>query len=194
MSKVVIIDYGAGNMMSVKFALQRLGLNPLVSRNFEEINSAEKVIFPGVGEAKSAMDTLYAYGLDKVITELQQPVLGVCLGMQLLCESSEERETKGLGVIPLRVERIREGVKVPHMGWNQIRDLKGPLFKNIRENDYMYYVHGYRVPDSQYTIGKTDYGCEFSAAVMKNNFYGCQFHPEKSGPSGQIILQNFLEI
>lgn len=194
MSQIVLIDYGAGNLRSVKFALNRLGIEPVVSKEHDTILAADKVIFPGVGEAKSAMNALNECNLTKLITELKQPVLGVCLGMQLLCDSSEERDTTGLGAIPLKVERIREEVKVPHMGWNKVKNLSGPLFQNIEEGAFMYFVHSYRVPDSKYTIATADYGTQFAAAIQKDNFYGCQFHPEKSGPIGQVVLQNFLNI
>ncbi|MFY0650824.1 MAG: imidazole glycerol phosphate synthase subunit HisH [Cyclobacteriaceae bacterium] len=194
MSKVVIIDYGAGNLQSVKFALERLGITPEVSTEHGVINSADKVIFPGVGEARSAMTAINANGLQDLIPNLKQPVLGVCLGMQLLCEHSVERNTDGIGVFPLTVEKMTGDIKVPHMGWNQITDLKSPLFDGLNEGEYMYFVHGYFVPDSQFTIATTDYGIPYASAIQKDNFFGCQFHPEKSSDAGQMILKNFLEL
>lgn len=194
MSKVVIIDYGAGNLQSVKFALERLGITPEVSKEHDAISSADKVIFPGVGEARSAMTAINANGLQNLIPTLKQPVLGVCLGMQLLCEHSVERNTDGIGVFPLTVEKMTGDIKVPHMGWNEITDLKGPLFDGLSEGEYMYFVHGYFVPDSEYTIATTDYGIPYASAIQKDNFFGCQFHPEKSSDAGQRILKNFLEL
>jgi glutamine amidotransferase len=194
MSKVVIIDYGAGNLQSVKFALERLGITPEVSKEHDTISSADKVIFPGVGEARSAMTAINANGLQDLIPTLKQPVLGVCLGMQLLCEHSVERNTDGIGVFPLTVEKMTGDIKVPHMGWNEITDLKSPLFDGLSEGEYMYFVHGYFVPDSEYTIATTDYGIPYASAIQKDNFFGCQFHPEKSSDAGQRILKNFLEL
>ncbi|MFT7034538.1 MAG: glutamine amidotransferase [Cyclobacteriaceae bacterium] len=194
MSKVVIIDYGAGNLQSVKFALERLGITPEVSKEHDVITSADKVIFPGVGEARSAMTAINAAGLQDLIPTLKQPVLGVCLGMQLLCEHSVERNTDGIGVFPLTVEKMTGDIKVPHMGWNEITDLKSPLFDGLSEGEYMYFVHGYFVPDSEYTIATTDYGIPYASAIQKDNFFGCQFHPEKSSDAGQRILKNFLEL
>ncbi|MDP4679610.1 MAG: imidazole glycerol phosphate synthase subunit HisH [Cyclobacteriaceae bacterium] len=194
MSKVVIIDYGAGNVQSVKFALNRLDIIPVLSKDHDTIMSADKVIFPGVGEARSAMKAINAVGLKDLIPGLKQPVLGVCLGMQLLCEHSVERNTDGIGVFPLTVKKMIGDIKVPHMGWNQITDLKSPLFDGLSEGEYMYFVHGYFVPDSEYTIATTDYGIPYASAIQKDNFFGCQFHPEKSSDAGQRILKNFLEL
>lgn len=194
MSKVVIIDYGAGNLQSVKFALERLGITPEVSKGHEAISSADKVIFPGVGEARSAMTAINKHGLQDLIPSLKQPVLGVCLGMQLLCEHSVERNTDGIGVFPLTVEKMTGDIKVPHMGWNEITHLRSPLFDGLSDGEYMYFVHGYFVPDSQYTIATTDYGIPYASAIQKDNFFGCQFHPEKSSDAGQRILKNFLEL
>jgi glutamine amidotransferase len=195
MSNVVIIDYGAGNVKSVKFALQRLGITPKLSSNPDEINAADKLIFPGVGEAKSSMSAINEFGLVETIKHAKQPFLGICLGMQLMCEFSEENDTKGLGVFPLQVKLFKDtSVKVPHMGWNQIENLTSPLFNGIREKEYTYFVHSYFVPPSEWTIASTTYPSAFSAALHKDNFYGCQFHPEKSGAFGQQILKNFLEI
>jgi len=194
MSKVVIIDYGAGNVQSVKFALERLGITPELSKDHSIIRSADKVIFPGVGEARSAMNAINSNELQDLIPKLKQPVLGVCLGMQLLCKHSVERNTDGIGVFPLTVEKMTGDIKVPHMGWNEITDLKSPIFDGLKEGEYMYFVHGYYVPDSPYSIATTDYGVPYASAIQKDNFFGCQFHPEKSSDAGQQILQNFLEL
>ncbi|MEQ6121499.1 imidazole glycerol phosphate synthase subunit HisH [Reichenbachiella sp. MALMAid0571] len=194
MSKVVIIDYGAGNVQSVKFALERLGIAPVLSKDHEVIASADKIIFPGVGEARSAMKAINSNGLQDLIPTLKQPVLGVCLGMQLLCAHSVERNTDGIGIFPLTVEKMTGDIKVPHMGWNQITNLKSPLFDGLKEGEYMYFVHGYFVPESTYSIATTDYGIPYASAIQKDNFFGCQFHPEKSSDAGQRILKNFLEL
>ena len=195
MSKVVIIDYGAGNVRSVKFALNRLGIKYTLSRSAEEIAAADKIIFPGVGEASSSMKALEQYGLIDVIKNAKQPFLGICLGMQMMCEYSEENDTKGLGIFPLPVKLFdANGVKVPHMGWNQIENLKTSIFEGMDEKEYMYFVHSYYVPDSEWTIAKANYPTPFSAALHKDNFYGCQFHPEKSGSFGQVLLKNFVEL
>jgi imidazole glycerol-phosphate synthase subunit HisH len=194
MDKIAIIDYGAGNVQSVKYALERLGKDSKLTSNADEILNAKKVIFPGVGEAYSAMNALKLLGLDKLIPEIKQPFLGICLGMQLMCESSEERNTKALGIFPIKVKRFQVDLKIPQIGWNQIRDLKTGLFKGIDENSFMYFVHSYYIPENEYSIANSDYGINFSAAIQKDNFYACQFHPEKSGNIGQQILKNFLEI
>ena len=192
--KLVIIDYGAGNIKSIQFAFKRLGIDAILSNNIEEIQAADKVIFPGVGEASSAMKMLIESGLDKVIPTLKQPVLGICLGMQLMCNSSEEGNTKGLGIFNVEVKRFSNNVKVPQMGWNVIKDLKSDLFKGIKENEFMYLVHSYYAEKCLETIASTDYEIEYASALQKNNFYGTQFHPEKSGKEGAKILQNFLEL
>lgn len=192
--KIVIIDYGAGNVKSVQFALERLGYDAICTNNPEEIKSADKVIFPGVGEAQSAMNEIVKFGLDKVIPNLKQPVLGICLGMQLMCDFSEENQTKCLGIFPVKVEKFEVELKVPHIGWNQITGLKSDLFNKVPENAYMYYVHSYFVPESVYTIASTDYGVSYAGAIHKDNFYACQFHPEKSGELGEQILKNFINI
>ncbi|MFN8258526.1 MAG: imidazole glycerol phosphate synthase subunit HisH [Bacteroidales bacterium] len=193
MQKIAIIDYGAGNIQSVMFALERLGQKAFLTYNVKEIQSADKVIFPGVGEAKSAMQALKKIHLHEIIPDIKQPVLGICLGMQLMCSHSEENDTEGLGIFPVQVKKFQSG-KVPQIGWNEIFGLKGDLFKNIEEKSYMYFVHSYYVPENEYTTAKSDYGIVFSAAIQKENFYACQFHPEKSGNVGQDILKNFLEI
>ncbi len=192
--KVAIIDYGAGNIQSVRFALERLGVHPLLSRDPEEIRNADRVIFPGVGAAGAAMKKLRESGLDSVIPELKQPVLGICLGMQLLCAGSEENETTGLGIFDTRALRFQPGVKVPHMGWNTIQGLKTPLFEGVDENTFVYSVHSYYVPKIPDVIAVTNYQCDYSAAISKDNFYGVQFHPEKSGPIGNKILSNFINL
>ncbi|PCJ87874.1 MAG: imidazole glycerol phosphate synthase subunit HisH [Flavobacteriales bacterium] len=193
---VAIIDYGAGNVQSVKFAFNRLGVEPILSHNIEEIRKADHVIFPGVGHAQTAMDELKKYGLEKLIPELKQPVLGICLGMQLLCDFSEEGKVPCLGIIPGNVKKLPPKVefKIPHMTWNTIQNIKGKLFEEVQENDFMYFVHSYYVPKNEHTSAVCDYVLPFSAAIEKNNFYACQFHPEKSGKTGEHILKNFLEL
>ena len=192
--KLVIIDYGAGNIKSIQFAFKRLGFDAVLSNNIDEIIAADKVIFPGVGEASSAMKMLKKSKLDKVIPTLKQPVLGICLGMQLMCNSSEEGNTKGLGIFNVDVKRFSNEVKVPQMGWNVITSLKSGLFKNIKEKEYMYLVHSFYAEKCEETIAETDYEISYSSALQKDNFYGTQFHPEKSGVVGSRILQNFLEL
>lgn len=193
--KIVIIDYGAGNIQSIKFALKRLGVEAILTDDETEIHNADKVIFPGVGEASSAMQKLNASGLEKVIPKLKQPVLGICLGMQLLCNSSKEGNTKGLGVFDVDVIKFpRNEVKVPQIGWNQISNLKTNLFKGISENEFMYFVHSFYAPLCEETIATTEYGIQYSSALQKDNFYGVQFHPEKSSTAGEQILKNFLEL
>ena len=192
--KIVIIDYGAGNIQSIKFALERLGYQGVLSSDAEEIMAADKVIFPGVGEASSAMAKLKSTGLDSVIPKLKQPVLGICLGMQLMCLSSEEGNTKGLGIFDVEVVHFEKKLKVPHIGWNRILDLKTDLFKDISENEYVYLVHSFYASVCSETIAKCDYGVEYSSALKKDNFYGVQFHPEKSSDAGEKILENFLKL
>ncbi len=192
--KIVIINYGAGNIQSIMFAIERLGFKAILSNNPDEILSADKVIFPGVGEASSAMKKLKESGLDKLIPQLKQPVLGICLGMQLMCNFSEEGNTKGLGIFDVNVVKFSSKLKVPQMGWNTIYNLKSELFNGISENEFMYLVHSYYVPKSENSIATTNYEVDFSSALQKNNFYGVQFHPEKSGKFGEQILNNFLKI
>ncbi len=192
--KIAIIDYGAGNVKSVQFALERLGYSGFLTSDALEILSADKVIFPGVGEAKTAMSTLKNQGLDKLIPQLKQPVLGICLGMQLMCEKSEEGNTNCMGIFPLESKIFPEPLKIPHVGWHQIKLLKTGLFKEVDEKAFAYFVHSYFVPLSEFTIATSDYGFEFSAALAKDNFYACQFHPEKSGKTGERILKNFLSM
>ena len=190
--KTVIIDYGAGNTKSVQFALNRLGVAAILTKNVEEIRSADKVIFPGVGHANAAMEKITEAGLEYIIPSLKQPVLGVCLGMQLMCKFSEEGNTNGLGIFDLEVKKFGTENKIPQIGWNTIFDLKSELLSDLNENEYMYFVHSYYVPESEFTIATASYGLNYSAALQKNNFYGCQFHPEKSGDKGELILKNFL--
>lgn len=192
--KIVIINYGAGNIQSIMFAIERLGFKAVLSNNPAEIQAADKVIFPGVGEASSAMVKLRESGLDSLIPTLKQPVFGICLGMQLMCKSSEEGNTKGLGIFDVDVIKFTSKVKVPQMGWNQIYDLKSNLFKGIPENEFMYLVHSFYAPNCAESIATTNYELEYASALQKDNFYGTQFHPEKSGAVGEKILENFLKM
>lgn len=191
---IAIIDYGAGNVQSVLFALERIGFTGKVTSDADEIKNADKVIFPGVGEASSAMKMLHDKDLVKVILQLKQPILGICLGMQLLCKSSEEGNANGIGVFDLEIKRFSNQVKVPQMGWNTIYNLKSQLFDGISENEFMYLVHSYYAPLNAYSIATTNYGIEYASALQKDNFYGVQFHPEKSGNVGEQILKNFLNL
>jgi glutamine amidotransferase len=195
--KITIIKYNAGNIRSVLYALERIGHTALVTDNADEIKNADKVIFPGVGEASTAMNYLKDRNLDKLICSLTQPVLGICLGMQLMCKYSEENDTKCLGIFDetirkFKVESLK--LKVPQIGWNSIYDLKTGLFKNVTENGYCYFVHGYYASKGEHTIATTDYVQPYSSALKKNNFYGVQFHPEKSATVGETILSNFLKL
>lgn len=192
--KIAIIDYGAGNVQSVLFALERLGFEGHVTNDWITIKSADKVIFPGVGEASSAMKMLQESGLDVLIPTLKQPVLGICLGMQLMCKYSEEGNTNGLGIFDVNVVKFSQEVKVPQMGWNTIYNLKTPLFERIKENEFMYLVHSYYASLSENTIATTNYELEYSTALQRDNFFGVQFHPEKSGIFGEQILKNFLNL
>lgn len=192
--KLVIIDYGAGNIKSIQFAFKRLGVDAILSSNSDEIQKADKVIFPGVGEASSAMSKLKESGLDTLIPKLTQPVLGICLGMQLMCNQTEEGNTQGLGIFDVNVKRFSNEVKVPQMGWNTITSLASELFEGLEDKDYMYLVHSYYAEENECSISTTDYNITYASALQKNNFYGVQFHPEKSGKSGERILQNFLNL
>lgn len=194
---VAIVKYNAGNIYSVAHALKRLGINALVTADPNELAAADKVIFPGVGEAFTTMQYLRTHNLDKVICDLKQPVLGICLGMQLMCASSEEGNTDCLGIFDTSVKRFipqRHEDKVPHMGWNTLSDLKSGLFSDQLADKFVYFVHSYYVPVNEHTIATTEYILPFSAAMHKNNFYATQFHPEKSGSVGEMILQNFLNL
>ena len=193
---LAIIKYNAGNIRSVLYALERIGVQAEVTDDHEKIRRAGKVIFPGVGQASSAMNSLKENNLDKVIKELKQPVLGICVGMQLLCNHSEENDTDCLGIIPVNVRKfvLQPGLKVPQIGWNALYDLQTPLFRNIPEQSFVYNVHSYYAEDSRYTIAKCNYGLEYAAAVHKDNFYGVQFHSEKSASVGEDILRNFINM
>tara|TARA_E500000178_G_C16725087_1_gene618937 strand:+ start:49 stop:627 length:579 start_codon:yes stop_codon:yes gene_type:complete len=191
---VAIIDYDAGNVRSLQFALERLGVESVLTADSEVIKTAEKVIFPGQGAAGSAMEKLQQTGLDQLIPTLQQPVLGICLGMQLLCDATEEGDVKGLGIVSGKVIRFSDQVKVPQMGWNTISKLQTTLFKGIKEEDFMYLVHSYYVPLLPETIAQSNYDGAYSVALQKDNFYGVQFHPEKSSTAGSQLLQNFLAL
>lgn len=193
---VTIIDYGTGNLRSVTNAFERLGTDYLLTSNAEVIAMAERVVLPGVGEATTAMQQLHEKGLVDTLRNLSCPVLGICLGMQLLCAHSEEGDTECLGIFPNRVRRFPNdaGLKVPHVGWNSVHDLKSPLYNNIDEGEYVYYVHSYAAEINECTAAATDYGGWFSGSLYKDNFYGCQFHPEKSGAVGGRILANFLTL
>ncbi len=195
MNNIVIIKYNAGNIFSVEHAFKRLGANAIVTADQELIKKADKVIFPGVGEASSTMEHLRQTGLDKLIPDLKQPVLGICLGMQLMCSHSEEGDADCLRIFDTEVKRFipqHHEDKVPHMGWNNITDVKSGLFDNSLENSFVYFVHSYYVALCEHTIATTDYIQPFSAALHKDNFYATQFHPEKSGDAGEKILVNFL--
>ncbi len=192
--KVAIIDYGAGNIKSLQFALERIGVIGYLSSDPEQICNADKVIFPGQGAAKSAMAMLKVKGLDLLIPQLQQPVLGICLGMQLLCDYTEEGDVKALGIIPGKVRRFPNQVKVPQMGWNTISETQTTIFQDIKHNEFMYLVHSYFVPILPETIAVSTYHQPYSVGLNKDNFYGVQFHPEKSSKAGQQLLQNFLNI
>jgi glutamine amidotransferase len=192
--KLVIIKYNAGNVCSVEFGLQRLGVNAVVTDNAEEILSADKIIFPGVGAAGFAMDYLCERKLDALIKNCTQPFLGICLGMQLLCKYSEENNTQCIGVFNEAVKKFEGNIKVPQMGWNNIYDLKQPLFYGLNEEEYVYFVHSYYAEKSAHTVATANYNLEYSAAMQKDNFYAVQFHPEKSGKAGEKILKNFIEL
>lgn len=192
--RVIIIDYGAGNIKSIQFAFKRLGVEAILSSNVEEIKAADKVIFPGVGEASSAMQKLTTSGLDTLIPTLKQPVLGICLGMQLLCTSTEENNTRGLGVFKTKVKRFTNEVKVPQISWNTITNLQSSLFEGIDESAFLYLVHSYYAESCDEEIATTNYGVNYASALQKDNFYGVQFHPEKSSEAGEQILNNFLKL
>lgn len=195
--KIAIIKYNAGNVRSVEIALERLGVSSLLTDDADEILSADKIIFPGVGEASSAMRYLKERGLDQIIMDTKQPFLGICLGMQLMCRSSEENNTDCLGIFSEEVKKFNPDViqlKSPQIGWNNIFELASPLFKDIEENSYCYFVHGYYAHLGKHTIAKAAYGMDYSAALNFKNFYGVQFHPEKSAAVGGKIIQNFLNL
>jgi len=193
--KVAIVKYNAGNVESVKNALNRLNIAPVLTDETEVLRAADKVIFPGVGEASTAMNYLRERSLDKVIKSLAQPVLGICLGMQLLCEFSDENAAQCLGILAHRVRKFESAtLKIPHTGWNNIFGLKGKLFEGVAENSYLYFVHSFYVENGAATSAVCNYETDFSAAIEFKNFYATQFHPEKSGATGALILENFLKI
>ena len=192
--KIAIIKYNAGNIHSVRLALQREGIEPLVTDNPAQIRSADKVIFPGVGEASTAMDYLQKNGLDKIITNLNQPFLGICLGLQLMCANSEENDTQCLGIFNNPIKKFPPKNKVPHMGWNTINNLSNGLFKGIENGSYVYFVHSYYTEISDAMISQSEYILPFASALQKENYYAVQFHPEKSGKIGAQILRNFLDL
>jgi glutamine amidotransferase len=196
--KLSIVKYNAGNIQSVLFALERIGVQAEVTDDIEKLQSSDKVIFPGVGEASTAMEYLKARNLDNVIKNLKQPVLGVCLGMQLMCMYSEENDTECLGIFEEKVKKfapplLKGSYKVPQMGWNKIYDVKSNLMRGVNE-EYCYFVHGYYVPINEHTIAVTDYIQPYSSAINKDNFYGVQFHAEKSADAGEQILKNFINL
>lgn len=193
--RVAIVKYNAGNTASVVNALHRLGIEPVITDEADELRNADKVIFPGVGEASTAMQYLQDRGLDAVIKSLTQPVLGICLGMQLMCGSSEENDTDCLGILPHRVRRFEsETLKIPHTGWNRIYRLRSRLFDGVADGSRVYFVHGYYVETGEYTTSVSDYGQDFSSGIELRNFHAIQFHPEKSGEVGALILENFLRL
>ena len=189
---IVIIKYNAGNIRSVQYALSRLGYDSEVTDDYTRISSADKVIFPGVGSAGTTMAYLKEKGLDVLIKNLRQPVLGICLGQQLMCVHSEEGETECMGIFDVPVKKFKHSGKIPHMGWNSLHGIKGPLFDGIEENEYVYFIHSYFVPVCSITAAVSEYFEPFSAALVKNNFFAVQFHPEKSGDLGHCILKNFI--
>ena len=191
---IAIIKYNAGNIMSVEFALNRLGVNCVVTDDFEIIKKADKVIFPGVGEASTTMAFLRERKFDVLIKDLKQPVLGICLGLQLMCSQTEEGEVACLGIFPEKVKRFEPKLKVPHMGWNTLSNLKTNLYNSSLENQYVYFVHSFYAELGENTIATTDYIVPFSSSLHRANFYATQFHPEKSGDIGAKILKNFVDI
>ncbi len=197
--QLAIIDYNAGNVQSVLFALERLGIKGILTNDIDTIKNADKVIFPGVGEASTAMNYLKKYNLEDVLPNLTQPFLGICLGMQLMCKHSDENDTDCLGIFDLNVTKFpthtdNQKFKVPQIGWNQLENPKSPLFKNIKEGDYAYFVHSFYVPKNDFSIANSTHSLEYCAALHRDNFYATQFHPEKSAKVGAQILKNFIEL
>jgi glutamine amidotransferase len=196
---IAIIKYNAGNIMSVDYALRRLGVHAVITGDADRIRSADKVIFPGVGEASTTMQYLKYHKLDVLIRDLTQPVLGICLGLQLMCRHSEEGNTECMGIFNEEIRKFTlpdpsTGFKIPHMGWNSIARLKGSLFLPELEGKFVYFVHSYYATTGEHTVAECDYIVPFSAALRLNNFYATQFHPEKSGKTGAVILENFLNL
>jgi glutamine amidotransferase len=194
---VGIVKYNAGNIYSVECALKRLGIEPIVTGDIELLQKADKIIFPGQGEAAQTMPYLKERRLDELIVNLKQPVLGICIGMQLLCRSSEEGNTDCLGIFDVPVLKFqpeKQADKIPHIGWNTLTHLKNPLYSGLAENEFVYFVHSYYVPLNSYTVAQTEYIQAFSASMHRDNFYAVQFHPEKSGSVGERILRNFIEL
>lgn len=195
--KIAILNYNAGNIYSVNYAMKRLGIEAVITDNKEELQSADKVIFPGVGEAETTMNYLRQHRLDELIVNLKQPVMGICLGMQLMCRHSEEGDVDCLNIFDVDVKRFipqKHEDKIPHMGWNSIYNLNEQMFPKELENEFVYFVHSFYVPTNDYTAATTDYIQPFSAALQKDNFYACQFHPEKSGKVGEAILNKFISL
>lgn len=195
--KVAIVKYNAGNICSVVNAVRRLGVEPLVTDSPEEIMSADCVLFPGQGEAAYTMKYLRANGLDKLICSLKQPVLGICIGMQLMCNHSDEGDTDCLGIFDVPVKRFvakQHSDKIPHMGWNSLTNLKSPLYENISDGEFVYFIHSFYVPENEFSIADSDYIHPFCASLHKDNFYATQFHPEKSGRVGEKIISNFISL
>lgn len=195
--EVAIVKYNAGNICSVINALKRLGIEPILTDEPDVLRRADRVLFPGQGEAGSTMTYLREHHLDRLIKDLKQPVLGICIGQQLMCRHSEESDTDCLGIFDVDVVKFRPHKhedKVPHMGWNTLNNLKGDLFKGLQENDFVYFVHSFYVPVNQHTVATTEYILPFSAALQRDNFYATQFHPEKSGSIGEKIIKNFLDL
>ena len=194
---VAVVKYNAGNIYSVLSVLQRMGVEPILTDDAKILHQADKVIFPGQGEASNAMQYLRERKLDEVIRSLTQPVLGICIGQQLMCRHSAEGDVDCLGIFDTDVKRfvpLKHEEKVPHMGWNDLSNLNSPLFKDIHEGEFVYFVHSFYVPVCEWTIAQSDYITPFSAAIQRDNFYATQFHPEKSGSVGQRIIQNFLDL
>ncbi len=192
--KIAILKYNAGNVRSVVFALRRLGVEPVWTDDPEELRTADKAIFPGVGEARSAMQYLKERNLDRVLRELDRPLLGICLGLQLMCDRTEENDTEGLGMLPYTVRRFRDVRKVPHIGWNAIGNVGGPLFEGVSDGSFVYFVHSYYAERGKHDTATTEYGVPFASAIQVGDLHAVQFHPEKSGSVGQRILENFLSL
>ncbi len=192
--RIAIAHYNAGNIASVLNALGRLGVSGELATKIEDLKNADKLIFPGVGHAKPAMELLRAQGMDQAIKDFKGPVLGICLGMQLMAKYSEEGNMQGINIFPETIKQLTGRSKIPHMGWNSLYDMKGPLFEQLEEGSYVYFVHSYYMPDCEMSIARCDYEGSFTAAIARDNFFGVQFHPEKSGKTGMTILKNFINL